>query len=246
MIYLVYGPPCAGKTTYAQQHMKDTDIIVDIDRLYSCLTINPLYTKPDILSDFMWGVLWKIMGECLENIPEYSDCYLVGGFPDKKRREQICKTYQAKEIFIFEEIDICLARSKHEGYSKYIYDWFGIYSRTNARRYDFTDDENKFYHSGEWQKIRAQVLEMDHYECQMCKASGKLTHRRADNKGMKQTLVVHHVHHLKDRPDLALSVYDENGERNLITLCEGCHNLVHPEKGTRGKPVQKPVTEEWW
>ena len=68
-----------------------------------------------------------------------------------------------------------------------------------------------FYNSGAWLRLRAQVLVMDHHECQECKKRGKYT----------RATVVHHVNRLKSRPELALSMwYESKGEkrRNLVSV----------------------------
>lgn len=98
-----------------------------------------------------------------------------------------------------------------------------------------------FYHSVQWTKLRKQVLEMDRNECQMCKLVGRY----------RKATVVHHVNHLKDRPDLCLSVYDETGRRQLLSVCKECHeNKCHPDriwvhqfKATSGMAVTQ---EERW
>ena len=98
-------------------------------------------------------------------------------------------------------------------------------------------DVDSFYHWKDWERLRAQVLRMDNYECRLCKAKGK--YRRAD--------IVHHVKHLKDRPELALSIWDGE-ERQLISVCRRCHEDLHPERTVRyryGKRVE-PITEERW
>ena len=94
-----------------------------------------------------------------------------------------------------------------------------------------------FYSCSHWIKLREKVLELDRRECQLCKAKGR--YRRAQ--------IVHHVKHLKDRPDLALSIYD-NGERQLISVCKQCHEEEHPERMIRYsyKRKSEPVTEERW
>ena len=33
--------------------------------------------------------------------------------------------------------------------------------------------ENIWYNEAAWQRMRAQVLKLDHYECQLCKAKGR-------------------------------------------------------------------------
>lgn len=71
-----------------------------------------------------------------------------------------------------------------------------------------------FYISTEWINKRKEILKRDHNECQRCKARGKFHIAEC----------VHHIKHLKDRTDLALE------DSNLISLCNTCHNEVHPEK----------------
>ena len=96
---------------------------------------------------------------------------------------------------------------------------------------------DSFYHWKDWENLRLEVLRLDNYECQLCKAKGR--YRRA--------IIVHHVKHLKDRPDLALSIYD-NGERQLISVCKQCHEEEHPERMIQYRYTRKsePVTEERW
>lgn len=96
--------------------------------------------------------------------------------------------------------------------------------------------ENIWYNSGDWQTVRDAVKRIDH-ECIICKAMGRHSPAR----------VVHHVKHLRDRPDLALSIYDpDTGERQLICVCKQCHELLHPESQRQYRPKGKPVTAERW
>ena len=98
--------------------------------------------------------------------------------------------------------------------------------------------EARFYDWPEWEQIRGDVLNLDHNECQRCKA---VKHR------FRKAVLVHHVKHLKDRPDLALSVFDpDTEERQLISLCRGCHEDVHPERQWRRVIKRDYVTEERW
>ena len=96
--------------------------------------------------------------------------------------------------------------------------------------------ENIWYNSGDWQAVRDAVKRIDH-ECIICKAMGRHSPAR----------VVHHVKHLRDRPDLALSIYDpDTGERQLICVCKQCHELLHPESQRQYRPSKIPVTAERW
>lgn len=98
-----------------------------------------------------------------------------------------------------------------------------------------TGESDKFYSWTAWEKRRDDVLKLDKWECQICKARGK--YRRAT--------IVHHVKHLKERPDLALSIWDGE-ERQLLSVCKWCHEDEHPESQKQYKPKAEPLTEERW
>ena len=104
-----------------------------------------------------------------------------------------------------------------------------------------TDSQVKsFYHSTAWRHKRADILQRDHNECQLCKAHGK--YRRA--------VIVHHVNHLRDHPDLALSdtYTDTKGKecRQLISVCRECHETVcHPERMGKVKRLHMLTQERW-
>ena len=96
-------------------------------------------------------------------------------------------------------------------------------------------NEILFYNSKAWARVRAEVLKLDHYECQKCKAEGKF--HRAE--------IVHHVHHLKDFPEMALDIYDADGNRNLVSVCKYHHELEHPES-MKQMAKGAPLTAERW
>ena len=94
-----------------------------------------------------------------------------------------------------------------------------------------------FYHWAAWERLRDEVLRLDNYECQLCKARGK--HRRA--------VVVHHVKHVRERPDLALSVWDEaSGERQLVSVCKECHTKIHELDFVQTPKEKRFDNEERW
>lgn len=95
--------------------------------------------------------------------------------------------------------------------------------------------EYKFYSWTEWRHLRLEVLKLDRWECQKCKRRGR--YRRAS--------VVHHIKHLRQRPDLALSVWDGEA-RQLESLCKRCHEEEHPESQRQFSPPCASVTDERW
>ncbi len=97
--------------------------------------------------------------------------------------------------------------------------------------------EARFYWWPEWQALRAQVLQLDRNECQLCKQRGRYS----------RATIVHHVKHLRERPDLALSVWDpDTGERQLVSVCKTCHEREHPEALKKFEPRKAALTAERW
>lgn len=98
--------------------------------------------------------------------------------------------------------------------------------------------EHEFYAGAEWKRMAAMVRQYDHGECQLCKQRGR--YRRGE--------IVHHVKHLKERPELALSLIDPaTGTRQLITVCKQCHEEQHPEALAKPKSAKRQeTTKERW
>lgn len=89
---------------------------------------------------------------------------------------------------------------------------------------------DRFYKSKDWMKVREDVLIRDNNECQMCKAQGRVSLAQC----------VHHKKHLKDYPMLALDI------NNLQSLCNACHNSIHPEKQFKQRIKPRINIEERW
>ena len=98
--------------------------------------------------------------------------------------------------------------------------------------------EDLFYGWPEWQTLRENVLKLDKRECMLC---------REQRHRYRPARIVHHVKHLVDRPDLALTVWDpDTGARQLLSVCKSCHEEQHPESQRQFKRIRAPVTEERW
>ena len=97
--------------------------------------------------------------------------------------------------------------------------------------------EGEFYRARPWKNIARKARELDKNECQICKARGRYSRGE----------LVHHIKHLRDRPDLAMDIYDPiTGERQLITLCKRCHEEQHPDSMAKARKKEGFTNEEPW
>lgn len=102
-----------------------------------------------------------------------------------------------------------------------------------------SDKLELFYKSDDWNELRNDVLDEMHHECSECLKRGRYT----------RAVCVHHVNEVRKRPDLALNKYYIDGhgkqQRNLVPLCNTCHNIVHDKLG-EWQRRDKFINEERW
>lgn len=134
-IYLVYGCPLAGKKTYVQERAGIHDLIIDVDKIYACISNNPQYIKSGRLYDCADAVKQALF-DCIKyKRGKWINAFICGGFPFKGERERIAAQYGAEEVFIDctkEEAFTRLA-SVQDGrdideWTKYINTWFDRYT----------------------------------------------------------------------------------------------------------------------
>lgn len=101
----------------------------------------------------------------------------------------------------------------------------------DTKEYKTKEQQKKFYNSAAWEKKRKEVLERSNYECEWCKAEGKVTTKE------RMTLEVDHIKELSEYPELALE------DSNLRVLCKYHHNQRHKRFGFQPK---KKWDDELW
>ncbi|MGN0805358.1 MAG: HNH endonuclease [Candidatus Coproplasma sp.] len=134
-IYLVYGCPLSGKSTYVKERAGIHDLIIDVDKIYACVSNNPLYIKSGRLYDCMDAVKQALF-DCIKyKRGKWVNAFIVGGYAFKGERERIASEYGAEEVFIDCDKETALQRlaSAQDGrdikeWTKYIEDWFTRYA----------------------------------------------------------------------------------------------------------------------
>ena len=134
-IYLVYGCPLAGKSTYVKERAGLHDLIIDIDKIYACITNNPPYIKSNRLYDNMKAVQDTLLDSIKYKRGKWINAFIIGGYAFKGERERLCVEYGAEEVFIDCDKDTALNRlaSCEDGrdikeWTKYIHTWFDRYT----------------------------------------------------------------------------------------------------------------------
>lgn len=132
-VFLVYGPPLAGKTTWVNMSKQPGDLVVDVDNLWQAVTGLPRYEKPEGLKGAVFTLRDTLYDTVRHRLGRWQCAYIVGGFPLISERERLIKEMGAREIFIDTSKEECLRRLEHdkerdqEQWEAFINKWFGRY-----------------------------------------------------------------------------------------------------------------------
>ena len=134
-VYLVYGAPCAGKSSFVRENMEQGDLIVDVDNIWQCVSGCDRFVKPARLNSNVFVLRDTLLEQVRYRTGKWLTAWVVGGYPLTAERERLCKSLGAREIFIDTTRDECLQRLHEandgrdvEEWTRYISDWFDKYT----------------------------------------------------------------------------------------------------------------------
>lgn len=129
-VYIVYGSPLSGKTTWVKENMSEGDLIIDMDSIWQCISGCDRYTKPGRLRQNAFAVRDNLIDMVRVRRGNWLNAYIVGGYPLISERERLIKSLSARPIFIDTDKETCLQRLNEcedrnkEEWEKFIDDWW--------------------------------------------------------------------------------------------------------------------------
>ncbi|MEU6098938.1 AAA family ATPase [Streptomyces sp. NPDC047079] len=112
MLYVVTGPPAAGKSTWIDAHAKPTDIVIDLDRITRALTGPgaPAWNQNPLQLRVAHKARYAAMHEAFE-LRDQVDVYLIHTMPSAKARAKY-KRLDARIVAVDPGRDIVMQRIK--------------------------------------------------------------------------------------------------------------------------------------
>ena len=132
-VYIVYGSPCAGKTTWVHSVASKDDLIVDLDSIWQMISINERYEKPDALRSVVFQMRDALYDVIKYRSGKWHNAYIITGGALKGDRDRLKQRVAADDlIFIDTSQDECLKRvlnrqvseEQQQLWLKYVLDWF--------------------------------------------------------------------------------------------------------------------------
>lgn len=129
-VFIVYGSPLAGKTSYVREAMNEGDLIVDIDNIWQAVSGCDRYVKPNRLKSVVFSVRDNLLESVKYRRGKWLNAYVIGGYPYQAERERLADELGARIIHIDTPKEECLNRLAQcndrdfNEWSKYIEDYW--------------------------------------------------------------------------------------------------------------------------
>ena len=124
-VYLVYGSPLSGKSEYVHDNAEEGDIIIDMDNIWACISGCDRYVKPNRLKANVFGIRDLLLEQIRRRIGKWNNAFIIGGYPLISERQRLCRTLNAKEIFIDTSKEECIKRLYENPKGRDVNEWTG-------------------------------------------------------------------------------------------------------------------------
>lgn len=132
-VFIVYGSPCSGKSTYVQEHKTNNDLVVDLDLIWQAVTAGQPYEKPPRLK----GVVFQLRDALYDIVKhrngKWQDAYIVTGGAMRGDRERLMQLVGGTDLVHVQATkEECIDRLQqrglreelHNAWLGYIEEWF--------------------------------------------------------------------------------------------------------------------------
>ena len=129
-VFLVYGSPLSGKSTWVKDNMAEGDLVIDMDSIWECVSGCDRYVKPNRLKSVVFAVRDNLIESVKYRRGKWLNAYVIGGYPYQGERERLIDMLGAREVFIDTDKEECLNRLSecedrdHKDWEQYITDWW--------------------------------------------------------------------------------------------------------------------------
>ena len=132
-VFIVYGSPCSGKSTWVSENATANDLIVDLDSIWQMISINNRYEKPAALKSVVFELRDKMYDIIKYRSGKWYTAYVITGGAMKGDRDRLVQRIGADDlIFIDTPYAECIKRCGNRGdkvdeWISYVNDWFNTF-----------------------------------------------------------------------------------------------------------------------
>ena len=129
-VYIVYGSPLSGKSTYVDEVAEYGDVILDMDNIWQSVSGQDRYVKPNQLKPVVFNIRDNILESIRYRRGSWANAYIIGGYPNQMEREQLAQKLGAELIYIESDKEECIERAmeRNSNWIEYVNSWWEEYN----------------------------------------------------------------------------------------------------------------------
>ena len=129
-VFLVWGSPLSGKSTWVDSVKNTGDLIVDIDNIWQSISGCDRYIKPPQLAEIVFSIRDMLIDSVAMRRGNWNNAYVIGGYPFISQRERLINRLGAREVFIDTPKDVCMLRAceRPAVWGEYVEKWWEDYT----------------------------------------------------------------------------------------------------------------------
>ena len=114
-VYIVWGSPASGKTTYVKNHMEDGDLVIDLDLIKQSLSMKEKTATGDNLLPIALKVRELLYDIIRARDLNCNSVWVIGGLPDADERIALANRLNTdKLIYIEATMEQCIERAMND------------------------------------------------------------------------------------------------------------------------------------
>ena len=127
-VFIVYGSPCAGKTTWVKHNAMPDDLILDLDSIWEAVSLADRYHKPKRLRANVFGIRDAVIDQIRTRTGLWRNAFVIGTYPLRTDRDRLCDLLRAEPVFIETDEDTCLERARTDEWKHLVREWFETFT----------------------------------------------------------------------------------------------------------------------
>lgn len=137
-VMIVYGAPFSGKTTFVKENKDKDDLVIDLDRILSAISLNEPYALgSESVRQNAFAIRSLLLDHVRTRYGYWRTAWIIGGFPSLYERDRLAREYNADVVFIEATKKECLQRlaechdnraSRKDEWVGFINEWFERYT----------------------------------------------------------------------------------------------------------------------
>lgn len=124
-VFLVYGSPCSGKSTWVKNQAEENDLILDLDDLWEFVSKKPRYIKPNTYKDLVFALWNEYLAQVKMRTGYWDNAYIIMGkeLALSSSRKTMSESYDAELIHINTTKEECIRNLHNNPNGRNIAEW---------------------------------------------------------------------------------------------------------------------------